>query len=302
MAGLLTGAVTWRRGLAIRVRWGAFAMACTMLPLYFVESVPVMGLVLLLGGFAIAPTLIGALSLTERTVPSARPTEGMAIMHTGLVAGVAPGATIGGVVIDAYGASLAYLVCVAAGVVAAIAAQALPRSNRLPAVTAKRNWSGLETARPSRVEQPADVAVVAAVERARAERTTVKMAGTGHSFTAIAAPEAVLLTPQRLSGIVAVDRDAMTVTALAGTPLKVLNAGLEGSAEPAQHGRHRRADPRRRDLHRHPRDGWRLRPACRPRSRGWSWSSGTGEVLRATSRENPTSSTWPGSGWGRSGS
>jgi MFS family permease len=128
VAGLLTGAITWRRGPAIRVRWGAFAMACTMLPLYFVSSVPLMGLVLLLGGFAIAPTLIGALSLTERTVPPARLTEGMAIMHTGLVAGVAPGATIAGVVIDALGASPAYLVCVAAGVVAAIAAQALPRS------------------------------------------------------------------------------------------------------------------------------------------------------------------------------
>jgi MFS family permease len=129
VAGLLTGAVKWRRGPSIRVRWGAFAMACAMAPLYFVESVPVMGLVLLLGGFAIAPTLIGTLSLTERTVPSARLTEGMAIMHTGLVAGVAPGATIGGVVIDAFGASTAYLVCVAAGAVAAMAAQALPRSH-----------------------------------------------------------------------------------------------------------------------------------------------------------------------------
>ena len=42
------------------------------------------------------------------------------------------------------------------------------------------------------------------------------------------APEVVLPTPG-MSGIVAVDRDAMTVTALAGTPLKVLNAGLERS-------------------------------------------------------------------------
>jgi predicted MFS family arabinose efflux permease len=100
-----------------------------MVPLYFVGSVPAMGLVLLLGGVAIAPTLIGSLSLTERTVPAARLTEGMAIMHTGLVAGVAPGATIGGVVIDAQGASPAYLVCIAAGVVAALAAQALPRSD-----------------------------------------------------------------------------------------------------------------------------------------------------------------------------
>ena len=61
-------------------------------------------------------------------MPPGRLTEGMAIMQTGLVAGVAPGATIAGVVIDAHGASVAYLVCVAAGVVAAIAAQTLPRA------------------------------------------------------------------------------------------------------------------------------------------------------------------------------
>jgi FAD-linked oxidoreductase len=92
-----------------------------------------------------------------------------------------------------------------------------------------RNWSGLESARPSRVAEPADAAaVVAEVERARAEGSTVKMAGTGHSFTAIAAPEHTLLRPHRLTGIVAVDRTAMTVTALAGTPLRELNAALAG--------------------------------------------------------------------------
>jgi FAD-linked oxidoreductase len=75
---------------------------------------------------------------------------------------------------------------------------------------------------------PPDVgAVVAEVERARAAGTTVKMVGTGHSFTAIAAPEHTMLCPQGLTGIVAVDLDAMTVTALAGTRLKHFNAGLE---------------------------------------------------------------------------
>ncbi|MBB6626220.1 MFS transporter [Nocardioides sp. KIGAM211] len=127
VAGALTGAVTWRRGPAIRVRWGAFAMFAAMVPLHFVDSVWLMGVVLLVGGLAIAPTLIGTLSLTEQTVPAGRLTEGMAIMQTGLVAGVAPGATLAGIVIDAQGASAAYLVCVAAGLVAALAAQALPR-------------------------------------------------------------------------------------------------------------------------------------------------------------------------------
>ena len=69
--------------------------------------------------------------------------------------------------------------------------------------------------------------VVAAVVAAREARTTVKMVGTGHSFTGIAAPGDTMLRPDRLSGIVAVDREAMTVTAYAGTPLKTLNAELE---------------------------------------------------------------------------
>ena len=129
LAGILTGAITWRRGPSVRVRWGAFGMFCAMVPLHFVGSVPLMGLVLLIGGFAIAPTLIATLSLTESTVPPGRLTEGMAIMQTGLVAGVAPGATLAGLVIDAHGASAAYLVCAAAGAVAALAAQALPRTD-----------------------------------------------------------------------------------------------------------------------------------------------------------------------------
>jgi predicted MFS family arabinose efflux permease len=47
-------------------------------------------------------------------------------MQTGLVAGVAPGATLSGLVVDHRGASAAYLVSVGAGVVAALAALALP--------------------------------------------------------------------------------------------------------------------------------------------------------------------------------
>lgn len=91
-----------------------------------------------------------------------------------------------------------------------------------------RNWSGLVEAHPQRVLSPSSVDdVVAAVHQAREQGTTVKMTGTGHSFTAIAAPEHTLLRPEQLSGIVEVDRTAMTVTARAGTPLKELNLALE---------------------------------------------------------------------------
>ena len=123
------------------------------------------------------------------------------------------------------------------------------------------------------------------------------MAGTGHSFTAIAAPEAVLLTPGRLSGIVAVDRDAMTVTALAGTPLKVLNAGLERLGLSL----HNMGDIAEQTLAgaistgTHGTGG--VTPACRPRWRGWSSSSAPARCVRRRTR-TPTCSTWPGSGWG----
>jgi FAD-linked oxidoreductase len=95
-------------------------------------------------------------------------------------------------------------------------------------MTSWRNWAGLTAVTPTEIRTPRDVDdVVAAVDRARERRTTVKMPGTGHSFTGIAAPQGIMLSPTQLTGIVSVDRDAMTVTALAGTPLRVLNASLE---------------------------------------------------------------------------
>jgi FAD-linked oxidoreductase len=97
-------------------------------------------------------------------------------------------------------------------------------------MTAWRNWSGLTTTEPSEVLRPTYTAdVVAAVVRARELGTTVKMPGTGHSFTGIAAPEGIQLDPAGLSGLIAVDRNNLTATAHAGTPLHVLNAALEAN-------------------------------------------------------------------------
>jgi L-gulono-1,4-lactone dehydrogenase len=91
-----------------------------------------------------------------------------------------------------------------------------------------QNWSGLASAEPRTVILPTSPGdVVEAVAAAARGGTTVKMVGTGHRFSGIAAPGEAMLLPHRLAGIVDVDREAMTVTALAGTPLTVLNAELE---------------------------------------------------------------------------
>jgi FAD-linked oxidoreductase len=150
-----------------------------------------------------------------------------------------------------------------------------------------RNWSGLESARPEEVYAPRDVEdVVTAVRAARERGTTVKMAGTGHSFTGIAAPEHTLLLPGELTGILQVDREAMTVTARAGTPLHVLNDELDrlglslhnmgdiaeqtvaGAVSTGTHG-----------------SGGRV-ASLAAQLAGFEVVTGTGEVLRASATEN----------------
>ncbi|CAN5582899.1 MFS transporter [soil metagenome] len=118
IAGFATGAIAWRQPPLQRLRVGALAMMLAMAPLGLIGSMWVMGVVLFVAGFAIAPTLIATMSLAEASVPPSRLTEGLAFLQTGIVAGVAPGAALAGLVIDAHGASPAYLVSVAAGALA----------------------------------------------------------------------------------------------------------------------------------------------------------------------------------------
>ncbi|MFF4187453.1 D-arabinono-1,4-lactone oxidase [Streptomyces sp. NPDC001691] len=90
-----------------------------------------------------------------------------------------------------------------------------------------RNWAGNVTARPAREVSPASAAELAdAVRRAAEDGLSVKAVGTGHSFTAAAATDGVLIRPDLLTGIRGIDRAAMTVTVEAGTSLKRLNTVL----------------------------------------------------------------------------
>ncbi|MFE2596856.1 D-arabinono-1,4-lactone oxidase [Streptomyces sp. NPDC059396] len=96
-----------------------------------------------------------------------------------------------------------------------------------PTVDAWRNWAGNVTARPARAVSPASVEeLTEAVRRAAEDGLKVKAVGTGHSFTATAATDGLLVRPDLLTGIRDIDRAAGTVTVAAGTPLKRLNAAL----------------------------------------------------------------------------
>jgi FAD-linked oxidoreductase len=97
----------------------------------------------------------------------------------------------------------------------------------MPENSGWRNWAGNETARPRRIVTPRSAEEVAdEVRKAGADGLTVRMAGTGHSFTPAAATDGVLLRPGGLTGIRSVDPAAGLVTVEAGGPLRALNAEL----------------------------------------------------------------------------
>lgn len=90
-----------------------------------------------------------------------------------------------------------------------------------------RNWAGNVVARPARSIAPSSTTELAEVVRQAAEEgLRVKAMGTGHSFTAAAATDGLLIRPERLAGIREIDREAGTVTVAAGTPLWQLNHTL----------------------------------------------------------------------------
>ena len=91
-----------------------------------------------------------------------------------------------------------------------------------------RNWGRSESARPAFLARPTSTDEVRAVVRAARERgLTVKVVGAGHSFTAIAATEGVLIDLGGLDGLLAVDAERGRVTLGAGTNLYQLPALLE---------------------------------------------------------------------------
>lgn len=98
-----------------------------------------------------------------------------------------------------------------------------------------KNWAGNVVAYPAAHLSPRTESEVAdIVSRAVSAGQTVRVAGSGHSFTPAVATNGTLLSIGELSGIRSIDRAAGTVTVGAGTALSELNLLLhkEGLAMP----------------------------------------------------------------------
>ena len=90
-----------------------------------------------------------------------------------------------------------------------------------------RNWARNQTAHPTAVEHPTDVDDVSRiVQQAAAAGRSVKVAGSGHSFTAAAVTDGTLLHLDRLDRMLQADSESGLVTVQAGMPLHVLNRAL----------------------------------------------------------------------------
>jgi L-gulonolactone oxidase len=91
-----------------------------------------------------------------------------------------------------------------------------------------RNWAGDERCLPAARERPGSLAELsAALERARREGWTVRVAGAGHSFGDIACSDGLLLELDRLAGVLDVDRSAGLVRVLGGITMRELSRRLD---------------------------------------------------------------------------
>lgn len=90
-----------------------------------------------------------------------------------------------------------------------------------------RNWGRNQTAVPADVVRPAEEAdLQAIVGRGVAEQRSIKVVGSGHSFTDIACTDGLLVDVSGLDGVLDVDRERKQVTVGAGTVLGTLNRRL----------------------------------------------------------------------------
>ena len=93
------------------------------------------------------------------------------------------------------------------------------------------NWSGSVTAVPREKLYPTSLDdLVALVRHARNEKRRLRVVGAGHSFTAVAQSNDILVSLDQFQGIEQIDRDNLRVTVKAGTRLKTLGETLH------QHG------------------------------------------------------------------
>ena len=121
-AGLWYGARQWRLDIAVRYRLSLATLAAGSLPAVAAMTLWQLAPAALLIGVSIAPTLIASSGLVARVVPASSRTEGFTWQSTGINVGVAAGAALGGLLIDAFSVRVAFVVGPVAAALSALVA------------------------------------------------------------------------------------------------------------------------------------------------------------------------------------
>ncbi len=87
-----------------------------------------------------------------------------------------------------------------------------------------RNWARNQECAPAAIEHPsAEEELVAAVRKAIDRGQRVKVAGSGHSFTAIALTDGRLISLENYGRVLSADREKLQITVQAGIRLSKLS-------------------------------------------------------------------------------
>jgi predicted MFS family arabinose efflux permease len=127
LAGLWYGSRQWTSPLPRQLAAFAGLLFLALLPAPFVPTVPLLVLVTVVSGAAVAPTLIAIFSLVERLVPGPQLTESLTWANSGLAVGFSAGVSIAGAIIDRAGPSWSFVLSISSAALAAILAAAFTR-------------------------------------------------------------------------------------------------------------------------------------------------------------------------------
>jgi FAD-linked oxidoreductase len=87
-----------------------------------------------------------------------------------------------------------------------------------------RNWSGLVKCQPKQLLQPSSVEELAEIVRSHAvSGQSIRVVGSGHSFTPIVATHSTMISLKKLQGIDTVNREISEASVFAGTKIYTLN-------------------------------------------------------------------------------
>jgi FAD-linked oxidoreductase len=90
-----------------------------------------------------------------------------------------------------------------------------------------KNWAGNVQCSPAELVTPSSLEELVEVVRTHAKRgRSIRVAGSGHSYSSIVSTNGTLISLRKLQGIEAIDQKALAATVLAGTKLRALGDPL----------------------------------------------------------------------------